>query len=54
MARAALAGALTGAWIGLLVGLVFSIVSPWILTPIAYGALIGIGFGAVWGAWLTH
>jgi hypothetical protein len=50
VARAALAGALTGAWIGLLVGLVFSIVSPWTLTPIAYGVLIGIGFGAVWGA----
>ena len=25
-------------------------VSPWILTPIAYGVLIGAGFGAVWGA----
>jgi hypothetical protein len=50
VARAALAGALTGAWIGLLVGLVFSIVSPWTLTPIAYGVLIGVGFGAVWGA----
>ncbi|HEX4430824.1 MAG TPA: general stress protein [Frankiaceae bacterium] len=50
IARAALGGAITGAWFGLLIGLVFSIVTPWTVAPFVSAILIGLGFGAVYGA----
>jgi hypothetical protein len=48
--RAALAGAATGAWFGLFVGLVFWIVSPWAFGAVVTGVLLGLVFGAFWGA----
>jgi hypothetical protein len=48
--RAALAGAATGAWFGLLVGLVFWIVSPWEVGAMLSALLLGLAFGAIWGA----
>jgi hypothetical protein len=48
--RAALAGAATGAWFGLLVGLVFWIVSPWETGAMLSALLLGLVFGAAWGA----
>ena len=52
-ARAALGGAISGAWLGLLIGLVFWIVTPWTLAPFLSAILIGLGFGALYGA-LAH
>jgi hypothetical protein len=48
--RAALAGAITGGWFGLLIGLVFWIVSPWATGAMFSALLLGIAFGACWGA----
>jgi len=50
--RAALAGAASGAWLGLFLGLVFTLFTP--PTPQSLGfvgaaALIGAGFGAIFG-----
>lgn len=52
-ARAALGGAISGAWLGLLIGLVFWIVTPWTVAPFISAILIGLGFGALYGA-LAH
>ncbi|MBC6458944.1 general stress protein [Actinomadura sp. HBU206391] len=48
--RSLLAGAATGAWIGLLIGLVFWVVTPWTLSPLTSGVLLGILIGAIWTA----
>jgi hypothetical protein len=49
-ARAALGGAISGAWFGLFIGLVFWIVTPWTAAPFISAILIGLGFGALYGA----
>ena len=47
--RVALAGALSGVWFGLFVGLFFSIVGDGSLATIVSAALIGAGFGMLFG-----